>query len=720
METYLTRTSPVKTPVRISVLPRRKISGIESWQEFPTGQKLGKNGNPVRVRTDVAPLVDALAETWPEDAHLVQYLALDSEGNPVPYRLNSGCLADIVEGGGSVSMVVVCGDWDTPGHVPWSEAPSGLLEEREALIRSLNPVPIFWRTRAGHRLLHVLKEPVALSPEDPNRWYRAYAWYRGWLEASGIEVDNLKDWPRIHRLPLVHRNGKPPKSEWAPRWPENFEPLDMQVPDPPPAPVAPARSRLHMRCDKRASKWALAGLDAELDRMANAVPGERHNTLVSVGHCIGGLAHLLPGQDLQRLIFDSIPADSRDAKAWKTAGHALEHGMATPRFPQDKPDWKPAAPPPKTPDEIDKLRFLEQIAKSGVTPGQAAELGISLTHEEEDELRLLLRKVREDLEKQRKSWPPLEAEAKEWMQSHLAPIAREAFEERATVLRVGRDLKSIREAEKKTTEGQIQNHILDTAADGIAYNLIANCKGGTHCEVIRARRALNAHWYQWYAGAWATLAAKEFGEARVHAVEVLALDKSYEEVKRTADRVRRLLRERRRDTSEQYRDIEQITPGGFVITTEDASLWSFLRKRGMNVRQLAVSIRGEQIVQHLWSVRCRLSFHLAYRVVARDLTLATDSWLSTHHLAHSHGIKLPTEQQIRSFRAEERKPCPHCGQDCRRVTTCLERTGEKILGENSKDRSVRAVRRAVVADRPDLYSRLDPYLAEEMSAYRRE
>lgn len=199
--------------VRVPVLQQQDV---RSWPVHADGG-----------RAQYLPLADALARSFPSDAHFAAYSHPEIER-----RLSRGAILSPEERGAddevrdlpaqAVSMVLFVADLDCAAAHKGDAAVVGPWWEVQrprvlALLRR-HPGGFAYRTRRGYRLVYLLPEPVVLNgPEDADGWSLRYVAYAAYLEREfGIVADlACKDWSRLYRLP--HATREP----WGP--PERLE-----------------------------------------------------------------------------------------------------------------------------------------------------------------------------------------------------------------------------------------------------------------------------------------------------------------------------------------------------------------------------------------------------------------------------------------------------------------------------------------------------------------
>lgn len=162
-------------------------------------------------------LSDALARTWPDDAHFFAYEArtlpiANSDRRALARLLHEThddrpAIYDVLEhlDVPEVRMLYLVGDVDPPGHV-------ATAEWRAEVEPALEASGLTWyRTRNGARVVCPLPNPFVITTREHARlWWDLYLGWRQYLiDEHGIEIDpKCKDWTRCYRLPNVVRDGK--------------------------------------------------------------------------------------------------------------------------------------------------------------------------------------------------------------------------------------------------------------------------------------------------------------------------------------------------------------------------------------------------------------------------------------------------------------------------------------------------------------------------------
>lgn len=174
----------------------------------------GEPGNDRELRAGVvgidAPytvtaLDNALAATYPTDAHLVAYVLRDASGPlRTQPRINKSGLPFILSLGFGVSIDTLIADVDNPGHCDWTPELEAIAHAEDA---RLGTAGVYY-TSHGRRIVQPLRRAIDVS--------LAEGVLDGWLaslEALGILADSsCRDWTRHFRLPHVRRAGQPYRS----------------------------------------------------------------------------------------------------------------------------------------------------------------------------------------------------------------------------------------------------------------------------------------------------------------------------------------------------------------------------------------------------------------------------------------------------------------------------------------------------------------------------
>ncbi len=153
-------------------------------------------------------LTDALARTWPTDAHCTAYAPVRFEGKAM--RLTGDVFDAPPPDFDGVHMVAMIADFDGPDH----EATAEWRTETRAKLEASGLA--YYETRGGFRGLRPLAEHLVISSQEgAAEWTRLYLGWCEWLEQTyGLKPDRAcKDWPHLFRLPNVRRDGKPARAQ---------------------------------------------------------------------------------------------------------------------------------------------------------------------------------------------------------------------------------------------------------------------------------------------------------------------------------------------------------------------------------------------------------------------------------------------------------------------------------------------------------------------------
>lgn len=273
----------------VAVAPRRAAYGVEApgtrkkirgsldtwtfdWREPP-----GSEENTARIRAPYVPthLEDALARTYPTDAHLVSYVVQGPDGHPLERqpRVNKSSLDWFDAQGYTLRVDVLIADVDNPDHVNWTPK---LRENFDQLWSDSPPVletTGVYLTRGGYRLIQPLDEPLSVAEVEGY----LLSWL-GELQAAGIPADDrCKDWTRLMRLPNVRRDRQPyvsPFVDLSRLAPRLIKPITRSVPTSKkktkPTPAPPKRFAREVPPEMRGTADILAA------PMRGAYHGERH------------------------------------------------------------------------------------------------------------------------------------------------------------------------------------------------------------------------------------------------------------------------------------------------------------------------------------------------------------------------------------------------------------------------------------------------------------
>lgn len=181
------------------VAPRATFVGCDNEEDLMTVPRLA-----------LATFEEAFCRAWATDAHFVLYAPSgnDDDGAPFP-RLNKPVLSKVRELGTEVVAHSIALDWDTPLHEPWARSRTTFDDflvafEKAATVQPLLASPnALYTTRAGVRLVYILDTPIPVDKIEAKIRFLVYQ-----CRAAGFMVDELADWTRLFRLPMVVRDGE--------------------------------------------------------------------------------------------------------------------------------------------------------------------------------------------------------------------------------------------------------------------------------------------------------------------------------------------------------------------------------------------------------------------------------------------------------------------------------------------------------------------------------
>lgn len=283
------------------------------------------------------PLSEALATSWPYDAHLSLYTL---EGVPAWPRINKALHGALIASETPLTIGLTACDYDTPGHRPLTDPDKAAL--LAAWERGAPKPNFYYWTTHGARLLF-LHQP--LPPLE------AEALHRGLVQLYEpfLPLDpGVWQWNRCHRLPLVVRDGKPTET---PAIRLSSDPLDLSSVPRPVAPLAQVpvstlkaplpelqdAQRLVWDPPGRLTDWGrkaktyLKGrmeqaLDALFETHPPPIPRPRNSVLMSWIGCMTTQTQFIPDTSPEHLFGLLIPSvqqsmlnDGRDllAETWK-------------------------------------------------------------------------------------------------------------------------------------------------------------------------------------------------------------------------------------------------------------------------------------------------------------------------------------------------------------------------------------------------------------------
>lgn len=180
------------TTTKITVLPHKMVQGWDGDLES-VGQVFGA--------VDVQ---EALAQSYPADAHFLPYYAEGAEAIP---RVNTGAGFQAIQDAG-LSLIVGVGllDVDDPAAHRGDIAEASDQWRNEILFR-LAGLEIgyslgHYMTKRGIRVLWLLPEPLPVE-----QWVRYMTQAKSWFATHGIHADPMASWAYPYRLPFVVRDG---------------------------------------------------------------------------------------------------------------------------------------------------------------------------------------------------------------------------------------------------------------------------------------------------------------------------------------------------------------------------------------------------------------------------------------------------------------------------------------------------------------------------------
>lgn len=186
----------------IAVIPSPRTPGI--------GPEIAPDeGRTWPPRAEVVLFEEAFARRWETDAHFLLYMPEPYDPAEPFFRLRKSALPTILKRGGRVLVQVIAIDWDTPGHVPWTD---DLLADFTARIAEARRGPfgarlaqaaVFYTTRKGARWVFRLEKPLSAEKAEPYIWG-----LQDEFVAAGLEVDRapvVGTWTQPFRLPRVSR-----------------------------------------------------------------------------------------------------------------------------------------------------------------------------------------------------------------------------------------------------------------------------------------------------------------------------------------------------------------------------------------------------------------------------------------------------------------------------------------------------------------------------------
>lgn len=164
------------------------------------------SAEPPRIAYRTRPLIEALMDTWVEDAHLATYhVTRDSHLLDKSIRFSKQPELRHLERarakGYAVAHAIRMLDADTEGHVPITPA------QIAQVAQALRGKPFGWYpTKAGVRLVQLLSRP--LSPEEYEHHIMAWlAEVQALIPFLHVDL-KCREWTRLFRLPRVIRDGR--------------------------------------------------------------------------------------------------------------------------------------------------------------------------------------------------------------------------------------------------------------------------------------------------------------------------------------------------------------------------------------------------------------------------------------------------------------------------------------------------------------------------------
>lgn len=301
---------------------------LDRYVPSPWSGKVAKPGAVLALD-----LSEALARTWPTDAHFCAYEPIEVEGEIVRLAIES--VIDVLDG---VRMVTLVGDIDDPEThgTPEPARP----EWRESLARGLAASELaHYETRGGYRVLAQLRDPFVLTgPADADRWKALYSGWCDELERThGLVLDRAcKDWTRLYRLPNVMREGKRQRAAIVGTPPVIGTPLSAETHTALATGIASAKSDMYSRAR------ALA------QRLAPSVSGHDGDTTLFKAAC--ELATVLTGDAsaIETVLVETF--NPRCAPPWPASKIAYEAGRAAERYNSAEMKFERATPPRMRPD----------------------------------------------------------------------------------------------------------------------------------------------------------------------------------------------------------------------------------------------------------------------------------------------------------------------------------------------------------------------------------
>lgn len=155
---------------------------------------------------EIASFEQAFGQKWSTDAHFVTYSPAGVKPGTKFPRCNKVVLPQIRREGYDLERHTFAFDWDTPDHRPWGETMTQpefmdlFVKACERFSLAANYACLYF-TRAGARIVYILDEPMPVDTSEAKLRWMIYR-----FRAVGLDVDELVDWTRLYRLPMVLRD----------------------------------------------------------------------------------------------------------------------------------------------------------------------------------------------------------------------------------------------------------------------------------------------------------------------------------------------------------------------------------------------------------------------------------------------------------------------------------------------------------------------------------
>lgn len=229
---------PAQSPV-VFVPPETPLPSVPIFRDaFAVGLERIEEWDQAQQSVDAAPLNEALNFIWRDwDAHFLSYSYVPAQSeDPLRARhhprFKKCSLPDVRARGADLRCVALTFDWDSPGHLPWTE---DTLAERTRFLEQLwaqgwwfaTGWTAYYRTAKGLRFIFVLAQSISVEMVEP--YMRSIVRE---CHLRGVAVDALHDWTRYMRLPYVLRAHKrerfddppkPPTRTWEVAGPQSIE-----------------------------------------------------------------------------------------------------------------------------------------------------------------------------------------------------------------------------------------------------------------------------------------------------------------------------------------------------------------------------------------------------------------------------------------------------------------------------------------------------------------